>query len=154
MVLDGGRVVASGAPREVLWSRAVLPLSEALGVENVLSARVSEVDSGSVRVQTPGGLRLQLPASLPLEPGDTVRLGLRAEDVLVAADAPGRISARNVLPATVTACENTRGDRLVHLDAGEALVAKLTPAACDALAIAPGARVHLVIKAQALRRLA
>ena len=104
VVLDGGRVVASGAPREVLWSRAVLPLSEALGVENVLSARVSEVDSGSVRVQTPGGLRLQLPASLPLEPGDTVRLGLRAEDVLVAADAPGRISARNVLPATVTAC--------------------------------------------------
>ena len=154
VVLDGGQVVASGPPREVLWSRAVLPLSEALGVENVLSARVLAVDTGSVRVQTPGGLQLQLPAGLPLEAGASVRLGLRAEDVLVAADAPGRISARNVLPARVTACERAGGNMLVHLDAGEPLVAKLTPAACEALALSPGTAVHLVIKAQALRRLA
>ncbi|MDH3521292.1 MAG: ATP-binding cassette domain-containing protein, partial [Myxococcales bacterium] len=32
VVLDGGRVVATGDPAEVLWSRAVLPLSESLGL--------------------------------------------------------------------------------------------------------------------------
>ena len=62
--------------------------------------------------------------------------------------------ARNVLPARVTACERAGGNMLVHLDAGEPLVAKLTPAACEALALSPGTAVHLVIKAQALRRLA
>ena len=41
----------------------------------------------------------------------------------------------------------------VHLDAGEPLVAKLTPAACEALELAEGTAVHVVIKAQALRRL-
>jgi len=153
VVLDAGRVVASGPPREVLWSRAVLPLSQTLGVENVLSAQVLAQDSGSVRVKSAGGLHLHLPAGLPLHPGATVRLGLRAEDILVAADAPGRISARNVVPARVTALEDVGGNRLVHLDAGEALVAKLTPAACEDLELRPGAAVHLVIKAQALRRL-
>jgi len=41
-VLDGGQVVASGPAAEVLWSRAVLPLSDALGLENVLDAIVNE----------------------------------------------------------------------------------------------------------------
>jgi molybdate transport system ATP-binding protein len=35
VVIDAGHVVATGKPRDVLWSRSVLPLSETLGVENV-----------------------------------------------------------------------------------------------------------------------
>ena len=51
VVLDAGRVVASGPPREVLWSRSVLPLSEALGLENVLDARVTDASPGESRVR-------------------------------------------------------------------------------------------------------
>jgi molybdate transport system ATP-binding protein len=157
IVLDAGRVVAQGAPREVLWSRAVLPLSEALGLENVLEAVVvaGGGDAGELRARTGGGLVLSLPAPAPLAPGTALRLGLRAQDVLVAADPPGRISARNVVPARVSRCEPSGGDGvLVHLDAGDPLVAKLTGAAARELGLAPGSPVHLVIKAQALRRLA
>jgi molybdate transport system ATP-binding protein len=153
LVLDAGRSVAQGPPREVLWSRAVLPLSEALGVENVLEARVVECAEGAAHVETRAGLRLVLPAPVPLAPGAQVRLGLRAQDILIAADPPGRVSARNLIGAEVRRCEPTADAVLVHLDAGEALVAKITAAAERTLALQPGMRVHLVIKAQALRRL-
>jgi molybdate transport system ATP-binding protein len=152
VVLDGGRAVAEGPPREILWSRAVLPLSEALGIENAFDARVVETTGGSSTVETPGGLRLVIPASA--EAGSVVCIGLRAEDVLLAEDRPGRISARNVFEAGVRALEHRGSDVLVHLDAGEPVVAKITAAACEALALRPGARVVAIAKAQALRRLA
>jgi len=150
IVLDEGRVVATGAPREVLWSRAVLPLSEALGIENVFEGTVG-VESGLPTFTTVAGLRLALPASL--EAPALVRIGLRAEDVLLSSDPPGRVSARNVLATRVVACDDRDGDVYVTLDAGEKLVAKITTAAAAQLEIAPGSEVFAIVKAQALRRL-
>jgi molybdate transport system ATP-binding protein len=159
LVFDRGRVVATGPPRDVLWSRAVAPLADALGVENVLEATVEgELGSGdarasSHRARTRGGLALVLPGALA--PGETLRLGLRAEEILLAADPPGRISARNVFAATVEACEEDGDRTLVRIVAErERLVAKLTPGAARSLGLAPGVGVHAVVKAQALRRLA
>jgi len=150
VVLDAGRVVATGTPRDVLWSRAVLPLSEALGLENVFEGNIQRED-GSPTFVTTAGLRLVLPVSLD---GDArVRIGLRAEDVVLAADRPGRISARNVLESRVVACNDRDGDVYVTLDVGEKLVAKVTAAAAAQLALAPGSTVYAIVKAQALRRL-
>ncbi len=152
IVIEHGRVVASGPPREVLWSRAVLPLSEALGLENVIDARVASTGAHECSVETARGLRLVLPISLPV--GERVCLGLRAHDVLVSADPPGRVSARNVLPARVTNVEIEGGDARVTLDAGEPLVAKLTAGAIERLALRPGSQVYALIKSQTLRRIA
>jgi len=152
IVLDGGCVVATGPPREVLWSRSVLPLAERLGIENAYDARVVESSAGASVAETARGLRLVLPFALGL--GESVCVGLRAEDVLLSADPPGRISARNVIAARVDRCETSGADALVHLDAGEPLVAKLTGSAVASLGLAPGARIFAVVKAQALRRLA
>jgi len=152
VVLDRGRVVATGDPREVLWSRAVRPLAFALGVENVLDARVVERGAAGCRAQTRSGLRLTLPFAL--EPGSAVRLGLRAEDILIALDAPGRISARNVIRGRVRGCEVEGADVLVLVDAGDRLVARLTSGAATSLRLAAGDEVHLVVKAHALQRIA
>jgi molybdate transport system ATP-binding protein len=151
VVLDRGRVVACGPPREVLWSRAVLPVSEALGLENAIDGRVVENSGAGSTVETRAGLRLVIPVTLPA--GESVRLGLRAEDVLLSRDPPGRISARNAIHATVSKCEVSGDSARIHLDAGERLVAKVTPAAVDALELRPGVEVYAIIKAQALRLL-
>ncbi len=148
LVLAAGRVIALGPPREVLWSQAVLPFAQALGVENVLEAR----SIGGARVETLRGLRFVVPADLPT--GERLRLGLRAEEILLAAEPLGRISARNVLAVTVASCEVEAGQALVHLDTGaEPLVARVTGAAAEALALERGAKVYAVIKAQSLRPL-
>lgn len=151
-VLDQGRLVASGPAREVLWSRAVLPLSEALGIENVLDARALESMDGSdeSRVETAGGLQLVVPWRL--EPGTSLSLGLPAEDVLIALDEPGELSARNVLRGRVLGCEERDDAVLALVDVGEPIVAKLTHAAVARLALVPGRDVYLVIKAHSLRR--
>jgi molybdate transport system ATP-binding protein len=148
VVLAAGRVVACGPPREILWSQAVLPFAQALGVENVLEAR----GVGGTRVETLRGLKLVVPAELPA--GGTLRLGLRAEEIVLAAAPLGRISARNVLAVTVASCERTAGQALVHLDTGaEPLVARVTAAAAEALSLVRGAKLYAVIKAQSLRPL-
>jgi molybdate transport system ATP-binding protein len=155
IVLDAGRVVATGPPREVLWSRSVLPVSVALGLENVFDGRVVERRVAESVLETDGGLRWVLPVAI--ERGESVSVGLRAEDVLLAAGAPGRVSARNVCEAVVVRCEPAAGDAFVHLaagPAGEPLVAKLTEGAVRKLGLAPGSRVHALVKSQALRRLA
>jgi molybdate transport system ATP-binding protein len=152
LVLDAGRVVATGAPREVLWSRAVLPLSEVLGLENVIEARALSSRDGAAEVESAAGLRLVVRGRL--EPGERVRLGLRAEELLLAVGEPGRLSARNVFPARVARLEPREGDVLVHLEAGERLVARITGSAARSLGLAEGAPVHVVVKAQAIRRLA
>jgi molybdate transport system ATP-binding protein len=151
VVLDAGKVVAEGTPRDALWSRPALPLSESLGLENVIDARVIEVRDGAATVQSADGLRLVIPSPVAL--GSAVRLGVRAQDLLLSADEPGRISARNVFLATVSAVEFENGDVHVHLDAGERLVAKVTRGAVEALDLRPGARTYVLIKATALRRL-
>ncbi len=152
IVLDGGSVVATGPPREVLWSRAVLPLAERLGIENVYDARVVGSAEGASLAETPKGLRLVLPFALAL--GESVCVGVRAEDVLLAADPPGRVSARNVIAARVDHVETSDADALVHLDAREPLVAKITSGAAASLGLAPRTQVYAVVKAQAIRRLA
>jgi molybdate transport system ATP-binding protein len=152
IVIEKGRWVASGPPREVLWSRAVLPLSEALGIENVIDARVVQAGAHECGVETTRGLRLVLPVALPI--GERVSLGLRAHDLLLAADPPGRVSARNLLPARVEQIDVAGGDASVTLDAGEKLVAKLTAGAVERLGLHPDSHVHVLIKAQALRRIA
>ena len=153
-VLDRGRVVATGPAREVLWSRAALPISEALGIENVLDVRSAsprEGERGGV-VTTRGGLEL----FVPFDPSEATvsSVGLRAEDVLLALEEPGAISARNVLRGTVVRCEALAGETLVHLDVGEPLVARLTPGAVARLALERGKPVYAIVKAHALRRLA
>jgi len=152
-VLEAGRIVASGPPAEVLWSQAVLPLSEALGLENVLRGRAAP--GAAHCLVTTGGVRLALP--FPSSAGEAMSLGIRAEDILLSVDPPGRVSARNVLPARVIRCEPDGDDAFVHLalePGDERLVAKITTAAVHKLELQPGLRVYALIKAQAVRRLA
>lgn len=106
--------------------------------------------------ETAAGLRLALP--FDALDGDPIRIGLRAEDIVLAASPPGAISARNVIPAHVVCCEQRDGDvwvrmRVTESPASEELVAKVTPAAVDHLSLAAGGRVYAIVKAHALRRL-
>jgi molybdate transport system ATP-binding protein len=151
-VLDAGRLVAQGAPRETLWSRAVHSLSTHFEIENVLEVQCPADDEGGHRVCTTSGLELEAP--WPTRAGERWTLGIRAEDVLVSLDRPERISARNVLSGRVAAIDAQPDHQLVHVQAaGDRLTAKLTAEAVQELELRIGTPVYLVIKSQALRRI-
>ena len=167
-VIDGGRLVARGEPRETLWSRAVLPLTTQLGVENLIEVTGLPVEGDvegagngngngveglrtSTRVCTKGGLELQTP--WPVGSGERLRLAIRAEDILIGLDRPGRLSARNICPGRIERIEPAGDDRLVHVDAGgERLVSRVTAGAAEELGLEAGGSVYLIVKSQALRR--
>jgi molybdate transport system ATP-binding protein len=73
---------------------------------------------------------------------------------MIATERPAGISARNVLPAVIATIDTIGDDALIEVEAvGQRLRARLTDAAVEGLALTKGARVFLVIKSHALRRL-
>ena len=122
-----------------------------LGVENLIEAVGPDPDAAATRVRTRGGLELETP--WPVKTGEQLRLGIRAEDILIGLDRPGRLSARNVVPGQIDRIEEVENHRLLHVDVmGERLVAKLTTGAVEELGLLRGGEVYLIIKSQAIRR--
>ena len=86
---------------------------------------------------------------LDAPPGTRLRARVRARDVMLALDRPERISALNVLPATVTAVAAGEGaDALVRLACGgDTLLARVTRQTVATLELAPGTAVWAIVKA-------
>ena len=152
-VMDGGRLVAHGPPREVLWSQPVLALAESRSTENVIEGRiVKAAGDADCQVETASGLRLDIPWELAV--GTEVKLALPADDILIATGDTGNLSARNILPGRVVRCEAGEKSTLVYLEAMDTVVARVTNEAVRKLDLTPGRPVQVIIKAHSIRRLA
>lgn len=103
VVLDQGRVAACGPAAEILRRGALFPGRDIGETGALLHLRIVAHDDafGLTRLDGAPG-RLTVPR-LPLPVGTSVRVRVRARDVMVAREAPRSLSARNVLPGTVTA---------------------------------------------------
>jgi len=80
--------------------------------------------------------------------GSRVRVRIRAEDILLAREEPRAISANNVLPAVVSVLRAGGGAQAdVQIACGATkLVARITQASAQRLALAPGTPVFAIIK--------
>jgi len=82
--------------------------------------------------------------------GDAVFVCIRPEDVVLNPAAAGTTSARNHLPARVTAVVPSGPYLRVRLDAGFPIVSLITKHAAEDLAVAPGAELAVSFKASAV----
>ncbi len=155
VLLDAGRVVAVGSVNDVFGRLDLRAQTGHFEAGVVLHARIFGHDNaaGTTFLDHPAG-RLSVGA-LPGAIGTTVRLRVRARDVALAVGEPGNLSIRNRLNATVAEIGAPEGQTVeVKLDAGgEPLIARITPAARDALAVRVGQPVVALIKATAFDRL-
>jgi molybdate transport system ATP-binding protein len=87
-------------------------------------------------------------------PGDPLRGLFRARDVSLALSRPEGLSVQNILPATVKSIGDEFGAIVdVHLLVGATpLVARVTRKAATELRLAPGLRVHALVKAVSIDR--
>jgi molybdate transport system ATP-binding protein len=150
-VLEAGRVRAQGPPGEVLRH---VRLGER-AFENVLSCTVDAIQSGNALVQLDHGGAARVPGA-GLAPGERAVFAIGSDEILVALDAPTRISARNVLPARIELLElvppsEVRVDARLEDGSGERISASLTRAASDELRLAPDLPVYLVFKTNSCR---
>ena len=84
--------------------------------------------------------------------GQGVRVRIPAQDVILASKIPAQISARNVLPVTITAIEDGRGTGVaIGLMAGQTpLLARITKASLRDMKLTVGAKIFAIIKATAV----
>jgi molybdate transport system ATP-binding protein len=157
VVLENGGLEAEGDPRSLLSAPVVVGEAQA-GIENILSARIVAHDAtgGTTRVRTDAGLDVSVTLAADRPVGAPVTLAVRAEDILVcgAPAFPEGISARNVYPASIVLLERAGPDVTLRGSLGEdrgELLARVTPAAVEALDLAVGRTVWLAIKSHSIR---
>jgi molybdate transport system ATP-binding protein len=150
IVLDDGRVLAQGTPHQVLNAPYVETVAQLAGFENIFDAVVEAVrpergtmtcripgDAGGVVVETPlvrGGV------------GSTLRVGIRAGDILLAIAPPIGLSARNVIPGRIQSLDQRDVIVSAQVRSRVLMEVHLTMAARDSLGLVPGKEVWLVIK--------
>jgi molybdate transport system ATP-binding protein len=148
VLMKAGHVTRQAAASELLSDLAFGDLTGIPPYGAVIETRIAEqrFGDGLTRLTFEGGEFLVPAVDSPV--GEILRVRARAEDVLLARDAPSQISANNVLPATVTAIRlgpDAQAD--VQLACGSArLVARVTRASVARLGIAQGLHLFAIVK--------
>ncbi|MGA7557836.1 MAG: molybdenum ABC transporter ATP-binding protein [Terriglobales bacterium] len=149
IMLDAGRIVAQGQPHEVMRAPRLETVAHLSGFENIFDAKVlslheargtmsCRLGSGEVELETP---------LVRAEVGSRLRVGMRAGDLLLATEEPHGLSARNVLRGTIRRLAQRDVIVAAIVDcSGTEFEVHLTLAARDALKLAPGKPVWVVVK--------
>ncbi len=152
VVLEDGRVTTAGPLGQVLSQPETVPLVGVRAAGAVITAKVAGrlLDDGLTELAFSGG-RLMLPGILGVL-GQTVRIRIPAQDVILANEAPKEVSALNVLPVVITKIEQGRGPGVaVALQAGEDhLLARVTRRSALRMDLAVGKKIFAIIKATAV----
>jgi molybdate transport system ATP-binding protein len=152
VVIERGRVVRRGAPREVLHTPFGQPVDR-FDIASVLEAPLGAPDAAYqlTPVEHPSG-RLWLTGILG-PAGRTVRVVIRGVDVSLSTTRPEHLSIRSVLTARVAGIDVGDGpSAVVELDLadGARLSAAVTRRAVDDLGLVVGVDVYALVKSAAV----
>jgi molybdate transport system ATP-binding protein len=148
VVLQSGRILAEGPPQDVLSKPRHETVAQIVGFENVFDATVSSVDEthGTMTCQLDGGpTQLEVPLGRA-EPGASVRIAIRAGDIILATKQPHGLSARNAVRGQIVSMRREGFTVIAMVEACQTFEVHLTPASIDDLKLKDGAQVWLVIK--------
>jgi molybdate transport system ATP-binding protein len=152
VVVDGGRVVAQGTPAELSQRPDVQAFFGRFDAGAVLEGRITSHDDAHSLTRVAIGAHLLVLPRLALAEHAAVRMRIRARDVILAVSPPAGLSVQNALAAVITDIrEESAAHAEVRLDAGGvALLARVTRDSVRRLALAPGMRVHALVKSVAI----
>jgi molybdate transport system ATP-binding protein len=154
VILEAGRVRACGPTVELMQRLDLVPAAGTGEAGALIQARVESHDDayGLTTLVSRGGT-WRVPR-LEAAPGKSVRMQIKARDVMIALERPGAMSALNVIEATVAEIGPMEGPGIeIRLDAGgEALVARLTRYSVERLSLRIGTPVFAVVKSVSFGR--
>jgi len=153
VLLEQGRVAAQG---DVARIAMVPELRAVLGPElagSVVDGQVESTDPGTGLAQIRVGHSAITASGTGLRVGQAVRLQVLARDIVLATHKPTGLSVRNEIDGTIRAIVDDGPEAvLVQIDVGgPVLLARVTRPAASDLALAPGRRVWVLVKATSLR---
>jgi len=148
VVLSGGKVVASGPTAEIMQRLDLLSEEEIGEGGSVIDMTVTAHDETfgmSVLHSAAGEIRVS-GRGTPV--GASVRVRIRARDVIVATERPQGLSALNILSGRIVSVGSSNGtlaDVLIDCS-GQTVLARITRQSCHTLALQPGKPVFAVVK--------
>jgi molybdate transport system ATP-binding protein len=148
LALENGRIIAQGTPHEVMTAPRQELVAQLAGFENIFDATViaTHEDRGTMTCRLgDSDVELETPM-VRAEIGTTLRVGVRAGDILLATIKPHGLSARNLLPGTLVSLEQRDVRVIAKVDCGVEMEVHLTLAARDSLDLKRGAEIWLVLK--------
>jgi molybdate transport system ATP-binding protein len=148
VVLAEGRVIASGSAAEVLRHTSFFAQEGRAEAGALIEAQVSRHDEAyDLTVLQARAGTLSVPR-LPHPVGTSLRVRLRARDIILSLKAPEGLSALNVLPGFISSIDDAEGASVdVQLDCGgDPVVARVTRKSVEELGLKPGLAVHAIIK--------
>jgi molybdate transport system ATP-binding protein len=136
-------------------------VAQLAGFENIFEAQVTSIheERGTMTCRV-GPLRFesaQIELETPLvrsEPGNKLRVGISAGDILLATSPPTGLSARNILPGRLLSLSQRDLIVVAVVDCGVEMSVHLTLAARDSLELIPGRQVWLIVKTHSCHLLA
>ena len=153
VVIDNGGVIARGTPHEVLDRPEQSVLANLAGFENVFDATVVErrERAGTMECRIDGtDTELEVPLNSSAV-GASIRVAIRAGDILVGNEEPRGLSARNVRRGRLAALTAHGPTMVAAVDAGARFIVHLTPTGVEALNLQPGDHVWLIVKTYSCR---
>lgn len=146
-VLIAGQMRQVGAVPEVFSHPADLAVAEAVGMENVLPARVIAREGELVKLSINGRELFAVGRA----PSDEVLACIRAEDVLIFREEhTSGVSARNQVRGRIAALGSEGPLVRVTIECGFPLISVITRQACEELGLREGRPVTAIIKAAAI----
>lgn len=148
IALREGRVASMGPPAQVLADVAAVGVRD---VASVLRARVVAHHPDGLSELATGAGPLHVP-HVAETPGTVIRVRIPANEVMLARDAPSRLSALNILQGTIAEIQLGKGPaaRVVLALGHERLIARITQRSVAALALEPGQSCYAVLKSFAV----
>jgi len=149
IVLEAGKIVAQGQPKDVMHAPRLETVAQLSGLENIFDAEVTSIneDRGTMTCRVGmGSVSLETPLA-GVNAGAKLRVGIRAGDILLATEKPRGLSARNIVAGKIQSLEQKEGVVAATINCeGTQFEVHLTLAAREALALNPGKKVWVVIK--------
>ncbi len=148
VVVEAGRVIAKGSPQEVLRAPRQETIAQIVGFENLFDAVVLALDErqGTMLCRVGNdGRELEVPLA-HAEVGSRIRIAIRAGDIIIAAERPHALSARNTFEGRIVDIKREGIKVMVNVDAGIMFEVHITPSAREELQLEPDKMVWLVIK--------
>jgi molybdate transport system ATP-binding protein len=148
LVLENGRIIAQGTPHEVMSAPRQETVAQLSGFENIFDVTVVAIheNRGTMTCRITGSdVELETPM-VRADVGSSLRVGIRAGDILLATVQPSGLSARNIIRGTMISLEQRDVVVVATVDCGVEVAVHLTLAARDSLHLRPASQVWLVVK--------
>ena len=151
LLLDQGQSVDQGSPLNILLNQSKSHLVDPIDIENIFDLPVLEFQhSQNLAILDLGGVPLKVTYySEQVRP--SLRIGIRATDMIVATKPLEGISARNIIAVQLDRIVSLGGKVILYTSLAEhTFLVEITPTALNELALKHGQTIYLLIKARSI----